>query len=82
MRSRLAISAGATIIGIVAAPAQMPGPSTTTPPYLLANPALPAGAVKTVSILTAGDDVRRPVPRPVPPPTSRAQVDGIAFNRA
>jgi len=57
MRSRLAISAGATLIGLGAALAQVTGPSTATPPYLLPNPALPPGAVKTVSILTAGDSV-------------------------
>lgn len=39
------------------ATAQNTGPSTSTPPYLIPNPALPAGSVSTTSILTAGDTI-------------------------
>jgi hypothetical protein len=39
----------------VVASAQIVGPSTTTPPYVLPNADLPPGAVLTKSILTAGD---------------------------
>lgn len=38
-------------------PAQNIGPSTTTEPYILPNPALSPGTVGTTSILTAGDSV-------------------------
>jgi hypothetical protein len=43
---------------VALASAQSIGPSTATEPYLLPSPTLPPGTVKTISILSVGDDVQ------------------------
>jgi hypothetical protein len=47
----------AGLVGAGMAAAQYVGPSTKTDPYLLPSTALPAGSVKTLSILTVGDSI-------------------------
>jgi hypothetical protein len=47
----------AGLAGASTVSAQQTGPSTHTEPYLLPNAAVPAGSVRTVSLLTVGDSV-------------------------
>src|SRR5262245_34693382 len=57
MRLSPAIAAVIVLAGSTAAVAQETGPSTTTPPYILPSSGLPDGAVRTISLLSAGDSI-------------------------
>jgi len=57
MRLSPAIAAMIVLAGSTAALAQETGPSTTTPPYILPSAGLPDGAVRTLSLLSAGDSI-------------------------
>jgi hypothetical protein len=57
IRKKVLSAVGLAALAATAASAQVVGPSTTTDPYLVPNPSLPAGSVQTKSLLTAGDSV-------------------------
>ena len=57
MRLRTALVTAMALAGGGAAFAQVTGPSSSTSPYIVPSASLPPGAVRTVSILSAGDAV-------------------------
>lgn len=57
MSSKHLRTAAAILAFAAVASGQVIGPSTSTPPYSIPNPALPPGSVQTVSLLTTGDSI-------------------------
>jgi hypothetical protein len=57
MSSKILRTAGVIAALAALGGAQVIGPSTSTPPYTIPNPALPTGSVQTVSLLTTGDSI-------------------------